>query len=1025
MSAKKGGAKPPRNEDDDDLELSSVSSDSEDEEQRAQLLQQQQKQQPQQQRRKSTLMTQNILSKAQQNHHTLLANAGQLSPHPPEGKKSTSPQERPTHHVSPRQFDVDGKKSISPQDRPLNTGTTPRPPEERNPHEQPELVAQRRSVSNAGSIPVMLDGSSNSLQMARRSSSQGSIDASTQPKQNDPFSSKESRKSVVQNTALLPALTTKRTSVVNLRRAMSIHQNGDDGEADPDSDQKPANAKVKKIVVDIREAQSLFRRDFGDKQGAISDAGFQELRDARRQLEQAKLNAANELNAVAGMGSLIVDHPEVKRLVQKCIEELLLEGDKRGNGELVNAFIEHISTIDFTAMILVRQYVQFAVKEGNPKFFETFMSLPNVLQELSPDQLQDIILHATTHPIHRVAMLTTVLKYVPQSPHFPIRRKDFSEPLQTAFESIVSIARVIPTEDREGRPDLIAVGVKQPYINFDTREGHDKQTIFSRAAREGDHVLVSAIIAANRVEDVNRIQSDCTNALQQAAARGHLDTVLVLCKHPSIGASLTYSYPSRGTAVDIVHASKIKHSQHAIVNALKVRMSELGLIEKKDFQPGEEESQGGTPHSSPTIPEKHASFASLGLQRRGSGARRGSNGGSGANPVAKRHSVAGGTAAGAVVAETQDPDEVVDGTNIVRILASVIKPLYEQIKYEESFDPKGDDMRKVNVLKEDLEKAKDTMAVKLSKLGNFIEVRKEEVRDDVINIMDHMITETSKLGGNIQLFEILLSRLALNFDYVAVATDKNWFARSAENGSLEYLDLLLTLPNIKASNETNFQTKLMFEGASMSRIYRVDAMLKLFEYENELNLSFFQAILKPVWQAAFVEIASLEGARPQEKRSNRMILLKMMMTHPIAQCDPEKPDSTGHCVFSRACAEGDAPLVFLLLNPQSSPLKNVNAEYKGMTSIMHAIMNDRKEILQMFIQLASALPTPVNDESSWLSFYCKSMNGSPLHVAIVKGKDEATSALKQAGVILKRRKSVAQQEEAGQPDEPSEKPNDK
>jgi ankyrin repeat protein len=970
MSGRKG-----RPQDDDDLELSSASSTSEDERQ------QQQAQQKPVQRRKSTMMTQNILSMAQRNHHTLIAAQQQGNPHPPgEERRQTVVTARP-----------------NPEDR-RPTALSPRPP----PEERKSTSSQERPVPHGLVSMSKPEARGESESVPRHTASQGSADGERSRESTSKNSSElNSKKSAVS----LPSLTSKKS----VRQVQSFHANGDDTAGAEEGEQIQANAKVKKIVLDIREAQVLYRRECGDNQAVSKE----ELQEAQMLLERRKLQAANELNAMASLGSLYVDHAEVKRLVQKCIEELLAEGDKGGNAEVVQAFMEHISTIDFTSMILTRQYIQFALKEGYPKFLETFMSMPSVVQEFTLDELHSILDMAVSHPIHRVSMMTSVMRHFPQSQTFQNHIKEFAEVLQGTFEIVASIAHLNPNEDHSSHQELIDVAVKQPYLNFDTREAHDKQTIFSRAAREGDSTLVDKIIEANRVLDVNRVQSDGTNALQQAAARGHLDTVASLCRHPNIGPSFTYCYPGRGNVLAIVRGSKNKNSLNAIITSLRVRMDELGIEDDQDPHPN------SPLFASPTGTLEHrSSGVNLGMQRRGSATRRQST--SFASPTlkhpdsAKRRSIAGGTAAGAISSSSSaetDPNDVVDGTNIIKILTSVIKPLYEQIKYEESFDPKGDDMRKLLLLKEDLEKAKDTMAQKVAKLGNFVEIRRDEVRDDVLQLLDNMITESSKLGGNTTLFGVLITRLGLNFDFVEIATQRNWFTRCVEKGSLEYLDILLMLPSAKTINETNFQTKMMFEACAASRIYRVDTMLKLFEYEDELNIAFFQDILKPVWQQTLTEIASLDGARPQEQRANRLILLKQAMTHPIVRFDPEKPDSTGHCVFSRACAEGDSPLVFTLLNPQTKFVKNVNAEYNGMTGIMHAIVNDRTEVLQLFIQLACASSVSVNSDESWLSFFSPSMNGTPLHVAILKGKEQCAALLKQAGVILKRRKSVAPSED--------------
>lgn len=73
-------------------------------------------------------------------------------------------------------------------------------------------------------------------------------------------------------------------------------------------------------------------------------------------------------------------------------------------------------------------------------------------------------------------------------------------------------------------------------VNFDSVESNDKQTILSRACREGDAELVKIMIARRAelgIGTFSREQSDGTNALQQATARGHMDVVVLLCSLPN------------------------------------------------------------------------------------------------------------------------------------------------------------------------------------------------------------------------------------------------------------------------------------------------------------------------------------------------------------------------------------------------------------------------------------------------------------------------------------------------------------
>ncbi|CUG93969.1 Hypothetical protein, putative, partial [Bodo saltans] len=81
-------------------------------------------------------------------------------------------------------------------------------------------------------------------------------------------------------------------------------------------------------------------------------------------------------------------------------------------------------------------------------------------------------------------------------------------------------------------------------------------SVFSRACREGDLVTVKHLLQRNRIRNVNQVQSDNTNALQQASARNHPDVVQHLLEVPGIGHSVSYVFPGKGTVLDIAKSLK-------------------------------------------------------------------------------------------------------------------------------------------------------------------------------------------------------------------------------------------------------------------------------------------------------------------------------------------------------------------------------------------------------------------------------------------------------------------------------------
>jgi hypothetical protein len=120
------------------------------------------------------------------------------------------------------------------------------------------------------------------------------------------------------------------------------------------------------------------------------------------------------------------------------------------------------------------------------------------------------------------------------------------------------------------------------HVNFDTVESNDKQTIFSRACREGDAELVKIIISS-RVElgitTLTRTQSDGTNALQQATARGHVDVVGLLCTlaNDDILAAFEAKVPGKGNVLEIAESL----NKTAIAHMLLDRVPWLTSVKRK------------------------------------------------------------------------------------------------------------------------------------------------------------------------------------------------------------------------------------------------------------------------------------------------------------------------------------------------------------------------------------------------------------------------------------------------------------
>ncbi|EKG06529.1 hypothetical protein TCSYLVIO_002357 [Trypanosoma cruzi] len=90
-------------------------------------------------------------------------------------------------------------------------------------------------------------------------------------------------------------------------------------------------------------------------------------------------------------------------------------------------------------------------------------------------------------------------------------------------------------------------------VDFWQVEGARGQTIFSKACAVGNLGLVESLRSLGLVANLNRVQSDGTNALMQAVMHNHNDIVRWFCELPSdmVAESFKHKHPKKGTVLDI------------------------------------------------------------------------------------------------------------------------------------------------------------------------------------------------------------------------------------------------------------------------------------------------------------------------------------------------------------------------------------------------------------------------------------------------------------------------------------------
>jgi hypothetical protein len=321
-------------------------------------------------------------------------------------------------------------------------------------------------------------------------------------------------------------------------------------------DEQPAingTYKVKKVLDDLKIVRGA-AQDALSSGRAMTDASVQAA--IRQQVANAKLKFVADLTKIGSR--VTVENFELKKQISQLFVELVQEGDmnRPGNLDVVTALLNTVANVDFAQIITSTRLVDLAMDRGQAKTMQALLMYKPILTQLTPEYTKMLLESCCRNQERRCALFTALLEVALRCSAFHSGTV-LQEQWQKSFENIVSLQQSLPNEDRQELTHMLDVALGHAFIRFSVEsEGPDKQTVFSRACREGDLVTVKHLLHRNRIHDVNLVQSDNTNALQQASARNHPDVVKCLLDAPNIGHSVAYVFPGKGTVLDIAKSLK-------------------------------------------------------------------------------------------------------------------------------------------------------------------------------------------------------------------------------------------------------------------------------------------------------------------------------------------------------------------------------------------------------------------------------------------------------------------------------------
>ena len=319
----------------------------------------------------------------------------------------------------------------------------------------------------------------------------------------------------------------------------------------------------------------------------------------------------------------------------------------------------------------------------------------------------------------------------------------------------------------------------------------------------------------------------------------------------------------------------------------------------------------------------------------------------------------------------------IDGIKAVKRMWAAIRQISER------GSPSDDDTAQLHKEQTRVSRFCSDFAAQLAEVQGGI-VIPDDAMELCCGFFEDILKSTDRDASFVALAEAMLN--VAGIDFPTLCESRGLVALVAADASAQFFQLLLRYPGMR------YDPNEVALACFYHQQYRIP-LAHIFLTHPSVDLSGCVDDLQPAWQEFFEDIASHKRAIPNEDRSQRDELIKVMLEHPAGfAIDAEILGSDGRTCFTRACAEGDGYVITML--GFNGKIKDVNLRTSptGLTPLMHAVMSRVTDAVLAVFDLG--LEVDVNAVSS-------DAGGSALTIATMLRCDDAiVSALKEHGAKM-------------------------
>lgn len=298
-----------------------------------------------------------------------------------------------------------------------------------------------------------------------------------------------------------------------------------------------------------------------NEMGSFTDDDAAKVAVGEATVVSLKQQATKELNDYYAVSCKLYEPPTAEDVeeLENFFEALVTQTDINPvNLPLAHAFLK-VVRLDYVTLCDERGLLSIAACDSSLGYLEALLQVPNIRCDLV-----EVASSCLFNQQARIPAAALLLKYDAVL-NLGAVADDLRDAWLEFFADISSNKRAIAREDRKGRLQLIEALCKFCGIPIVYElEGPDSQTVFSRAAYEGDAELLQLFVKLGAHPPVNRLQSDGTTALMQAVVSNDPQCVKVLLGLSDIDVSIK---GENGTALELAVVLK---RNPAIIAMLKV-----------------------------------------------------------------------------------------------------------------------------------------------------------------------------------------------------------------------------------------------------------------------------------------------------------------------------------------------------------------------------------------------------------------------------------------------------------------------